>query len=146
MYSFGANFVEVEVDPVTRWARLSRIVGVYAGGKIINPKTARSQIIGGAVFAIGMAMTEHTLRDHRDYRTLNPDLGLYHLPVNADVPAMEIEFIEEPDSIINPLGAKGIGELGGVGMQGAISSALHHATGVRVRKLPYVPETLLPST
>ncbi len=142
MYAFGANFVEVEVDPITLWAQPTRLVGVYAGGKVVNPTTARSQIIGGAVFAIGMAMTEHTIRDPRNGRTANPDLGLYHMPVQADMPEMRFEFLEETDPHVNPLGAKGLGELGGVGLQAAITDAMRHATGRRVRYLPYTPEAL----
>ena len=146
MYAFGANFVEVEVDPITRWARVSNVVGTYASGRILNAKTARSQIIGGIVFGIGSAMTEHSLRDPRDGRWISDDFGVYHVPVQADIPPITVEFIPEEDPHVNPLGAKGLGELGGVGLNAAITHALYHATGAKMLDhLPYVPESLLAS-
>ncbi|MBQ0734460.1 xanthine dehydrogenase family protein molybdopterin-binding subunit [Aquimarina celericrescens] len=141
--SFGANFVEVEVDPITGWASLKRIVGVYDCGKIINPKTAHSQLIGGCVFAIGMAMQEAAERDLSNFRYLNSDLGGYHMPVQADIPDLDLSFLDYTDKEANILEVKSVGELGGVGLQAAIMNAIYHATGVRIRSLPYKPEKLL---
>lgn len=144
MFAFGANFVEVEVDPITMWARVSNVVGTYASGRILNPLTARSQIIGGITFAIGSAMCEHALRDVRDGRWISDDFGVYHVPAQADVPPITVEFIPEEDRHTNPLGTKGLGELGGVGLNAAIAHALYHASGTtRLHHLPYYPESLL---
>ncbi len=141
--SFGANFVEVAVDPITCWAKINRVVGVFDCGKIINPKTAHSQLIGGSIFAIGMAMQEATERDLTSGRYLNSDLGGYHMPVQADIPDLDLSFLPHTDSKANPLEVKSVGELGGVGLQAAITNAIYHATGVRIRSLPYKPEKLL---
>lgn len=144
MYAFGANFVEVEVDPVTLASRVSRVAGAYASGTILNPLTARSQIMGGIAFAVGAAMTEVSYADPRDGRWATDDFGAYHVPVQADLPLdIAVEFVPETDDVVNPLGVKGLGELGGVGMPAAITHALHHATGRGfVHHLPVHPETL----
>lgn len=144
MYAFGANYVEVEVDPVTLWSRVTRVAGAYASGTVLNPLTARSQILGGIAFAVGAATTEASYADPRDGRWATDDFGAYHVPVQADLPLdVQVEFVPEEDSIVNSLGVKGLGELGGVGMPAAITHALHHATGRGfVRHLPVHPESL----
>ena len=135
-YTHSAVFAEVRVDEQLGVVRLTRIVNAVAAGKIINPKTARSQIIGGVVFGIGMALTEETMTDHTLGRIMNPNLAEYHLPANADVPDIEVIFVEEHDDKANPLGVKGLGEIGIVGTAAAIANAVYHATGKRIRDLP----------
>ncbi len=136
MHSFGAVFAEVVVDPDFGEVRIKRIVGVYGVGNILNAKTARSQLLGGVVFGIGMALLEETMTDTRLGRVMNADLAEYHIPVNADVPEIDITFVPETDPYVNPLGVKGIGEIGITGTVAAIASAVYHATGKRVRDLP----------
>jgi xanthine dehydrogenase YagR molybdenum-binding subunit len=116
---------------------------VTACGKILNPKASHSQEIGGVVWGIGMALQEATEIDHRYGRIMNPSLQHYHVPVNADVHAIETIFVEEDDRVVNPLGVKGMGELGMVGIPAAIANAVFHATGKRVRDLPITPDKLL---
>ena len=139
----GAQFVEVKVDPDLGQVRVTRAIEVSACGKIINPKASHSQEIGGVVWGIGMALHEATEIDHRFGRIMNPDLQHYHVPVNADVHEIETIFVEEDDRIVNPLGVKGMGELGMVGIPAAIANAVFHATGRRVRDLPITPDKLL---
>ncbi|MCU1290846.1 MAG: aldehyde oxidase [Acidobacteria bacterium] len=139
----GAQFVEVKVDPDLGIVRVTRVVEATACGRIMNPKTSHSQEIGGIVWGIGMALTEATEIDHRYGRIMNPNLQHYHVPVNADVLEVETMFVEEDDKIVNPLGIKGMGELGMVGIPAAIANAVFHATGKRVRDLPITPEKLL---
>jgi xanthine dehydrogenase YagR molybdenum-binding subunit len=139
----GAQFVEVKVDPDIGQVRVTRAIEVTACGKIMNPKASHSQEIGGVVWGIGMALQEATEIDHRFGRIINPDLQHYHVPVNADVHAIETMFVEEEDRIVNPLGVKGMGELGMVGIPAAIANAVFHATGRRIRTLPITPEKLL---
>jgi xanthine dehydrogenase YagR molybdenum-binding subunit len=139
----GAQFIEVKVDPDLGIIRVSRAIEVTACGRIINPKASHSQEIGGVVWGIGMALQEATEIDHRYGRIMNPNLQHYHVPVNADVHEIETMFVEEDDMIINPLGVKGMGELGMVGIPAAIANAVFHATGRRVRELPITPEKLL---
>lgn len=141
--SFGAHFAEVLVDEDTGEVRVSRWVGVFDGGRILNPRTATSQIMGGVVFGIGMALMEKTHYDRRWGLPVNANLAEYHVPTNADVPEMDISFVEYPDLRFNPLGARGIGELGIVGAPAAIANAIFHATGRRIRELPITPEKLL---
>ena len=132
--SFAAHFVEVHVDPDLSTVRVARIVSAVDGGRILNTKTARSQIIGGIVGGIGMALFEETVSD-RTGRQVNTSLGDYIVAVNADVPEIDVLFVGQPDSM-SPVGTKGIGELAITGMAAAIANAVHHATGVRVRSLP----------
>ncbi len=136
MYAFGAHFVEVHVDADLCVPRVTRVVSGFGGGKIVNPKTARSQAIGGIVGGIGMACLEETHRDLRNGRVINANLADYILPVNADVPNLEVFFIDERDPHVNPLGVKGIAEIALVGIGAAIANAVYHATGIRVRDLP----------
>jgi xanthine dehydrogenase YagR molybdenum-binding subunit len=139
----GAQFVEVKVEPDIGRVRVTRAIEVTACGKIINPKASHSQEIGGVVWGIGMALTEATEIDHRFGRIMNPNLQHYHVPVNADVHEVETLFVEEDDQIVNPLGVKGMGELGMVGIPAAIANAVFHATGKRIRELPITPDKLL---
>ncbi|HEY0081902.1 MAG TPA: xanthine dehydrogenase family protein molybdopterin-binding subunit, partial [Pyrinomonadaceae bacterium] len=139
----GAQFVEVKVDPEIGQVRVTRVIEVTACGKIINPKASHSQEIGGVVWGIGMALQEATEIDHRYGRIMNPNLQHYHVPVNADVHEVETMFVEEDDKVVNPLGVKGMGELGMVGIPAAIANAVFHATGRRVRELPITPDKLL---
>lgn len=139
----GAQFVEVKVDPDLGIVRVTRAIEVTACGKIINPKASHSQEIGGVVWGIGMALHEATEIDHRYGRIMNPNLQHYHVPVNADVHMIETLFVEEDDTVVNPLGVKGMGELGMVGIPAAIANAVFHATGKRIRELPITPDKLL---
>ena len=143
MHSFGAVFAEVRVDRDLGIVRASRIVGAYAVGRVLNPKTARSQMLGGITFGLGMALMEHTLTDDRNGRYLNADLGEYHIPVHADIPSIDVHFIDERDEHVNPIGAKGLGEIPMTGVAPAIANAVYHATGVRVRNLPITLDKLL---
>jgi xanthine dehydrogenase YagR molybdenum-binding subunit len=145
-YSFashGAQFVEVKVDEELGITKVTRIVEMTASGKIINPKGAHSQELGAAVWGIGMALTEETRIDHRYGRIMNPNLSDYHVPVNADILDIDTGFVEEIDTIVNPLGVKGLGELGMVGIPAAIANAVYHATGKRMRNLPMTVDKLL---
>jgi xanthine dehydrogenase YagR molybdenum-binding subunit len=139
----GAQFVEVKVDPDLGNVRVTRVIEMTASGKIINPKASHSQEIGGVVWGIGMALQEATEIDHRYGRIMNPNLQHYHVPVNADIHEIETLFVEEDDTVVNPLGVKGMGELGMVGIPAAIANAVFHATGRRIRELPITPDKLL---
>jgi xanthine dehydrogenase YagR molybdenum-binding subunit len=119
------------------------VVSAIAGGRILNPKTARSQILGGIVWGIGMALEEESVLDHAFGRFVNHSLAEYHVPVNADVHDLEVIFVEEHDKVVNPLGIKGLGEPGLVGVAAAIANAVFHATGKRVRALPITLDKLL---
>jgi xanthine dehydrogenase YagR molybdenum-binding subunit len=144
MHAFGAVFVEVAVDADLAQARVRRIVGAYGAGRIINPKLARSQCVGAMIGGIGMALMEDAVVDARNGRVPNANLAEYALPVHADTPqTMEVIFVPEEDPHVNPLGAKGIGELSMVGVAPAIANAVFHATGKRVRELPITPDRLL---
>jgi xanthine dehydrogenase YagR molybdenum-binding subunit len=143
MHAFAAQFVEVQIDEDLGILRLARVTCGIAAGKIINPKTARSQVIGGIVGGIGMGLLEQTVWDPRNARIVNANFADYHIPVNADIPATDAFFIEEQDSHVNPLGAKGIAELALVGMAPAIANAVYHATGKRIRELPITLDNLL---
>ena len=143
LLAHGAQFIEVKVDPDVGTIRVTRAIEVTACGKIINPKASHSQEIGGVVWGIGMALQEATEIDHRYGRIMNPNLQHYHVPVNADVLEIETMFVEEDDKVVNPLGVKGMGELGLVGIPAAIANAVFHATGKRVRDLPITPDKLL---
>ncbi|PPJ41312.1 MULTISPECIES: xanthine dehydrogenase family protein molybdopterin-binding subunit [unclassified Pseudoxanthomonas] len=139
----GAQFVEVKVDPELGTVRVSRVIEITACGKILNPLASHSQEIGGVVWGIGMALEEATEIDHRYGRIMNASLQHYHVPVNADIHAIETIFVEEDDTIVNPLGVKGMGELGMVGIPAAIANAVYHATGKRIRDLPITPDKLV---
>jgi xanthine dehydrogenase YagR molybdenum-binding subunit len=143
MYALGSHFVEVRVDELLGTVRLGRIVSVMGAGRILNAKTARSQIIGGVVFGLGMALTEETKRDPRSGRVMTADLADYHVPCHADIPEIEVHFLEEKDPHVNPLGVKGIGEIGTTGIAAAVANAVFHATGKRVRDLPITLDKLL---
>jgi xanthine dehydrogenase YagR molybdenum-binding subunit len=143
MHSFGAQFVEVHVDPDLGEIRVARYVGVFDAGRILNPKTGRSQLIGGITYGIGMALLEATETDPHTGRIVNSNLAEYMVPVHPDVPKLEVAFIDDVDPVLNPLGARGIGELPMVGVAPAIANAVFHATGVRVRSLPIRLEDVL---
>jgi xanthine dehydrogenase YagR molybdenum-binding subunit len=143
MHTFGAVFVEVQVDEDLRIPRVTRCTGVYSAGRIINPKTARSQIIGGMVWGIGQALLERSALDSNLGRYVSKNLAGYLVPVNADVPELDMMFVDEVDPHASLLGGKGIGELGAVGVAPAILNAIWHATGIRVRSIPAAPEDLL---
>jgi xanthine dehydrogenase YagR molybdenum-binding subunit len=140
--SFGAQFCEVRVHKWTREARVSRMLGVFDAGRIINAKTARSQIMGGMIWGVSAALHEG-LEIEENGRLANGDFAGYLLPVNADVPDVGVEFVQYPDTLHNSVGAKGIGEIGMVGMAAAVANAIHNATGIRVRHIPITIEDLL---
>ncbi len=135
-HSFGAQFVEVHINPKSGEIRIARVVNVFDVGKILNPKTANSQIVGGTIMGIGMALLEETVTDTRTGRILNRDLAEYHVPVNADIPPIETYFLDIPDPHIGGPGARGVGEIGITGVAAAVANAVYHATGKRVRDLP----------
>jgi xanthine dehydrogenase YagR molybdenum-binding subunit len=141
--SFGAYFTEVRVHKLTCEARVSRVVVAMDIGQPLNLKTARSQVYGGAAFAIGAALTEHSILDPGDGHWITHDLGTYHVPVNADVPEIDVTFVGPPDYKFNSLGARGVGEIGNTGLSAAIGNAIYHATGARVRSLPITPDKIL---
>jgi xanthine dehydrogenase YagR molybdenum-binding subunit len=143
MYAFGATFAEVRVDADLGQIRVAHMVGAYGAGKILNAKTARSQLMGGMVWGIGMALTEETIIDPRRGRYVNANLAEYHVPVNMDAPVIDVITVPEDDPHVNELGVKGIGEIGITGATAAIANAVYHATGKRVRELPITPDKLL---
>jgi xanthine dehydrogenase YagR molybdenum-binding subunit len=143
MHSFGAQFAEVRVDEDTGEVRVARLLGVFAGGRILNPKTARSQLLGGMTMGLSMALHEASVLDPHLGAYVNHDLASYHVAAHADVRGVEATWIDEEDSHLNPMGAKGLGEVGIVGTAAAIANAVHHATGVRVRDLPITLDKLL---
>ncbi|TPE49691.1 xanthine dehydrogenase family protein molybdopterin-binding subunit [Amaricoccus solimangrovi] len=136
MFSHGAVFAEVQVDPDLCQIRVSRLVGAFAAGRIINPHLARSQLNGGMIWGLSFALHEEALHDPRTGRSMNADLAGYHVPVNADVPSVEALLVHEDDPYVNPLGVKGVGEIGITGTVGAIANAVWHATGTRPRRFP----------
>jgi xanthine dehydrogenase YagR molybdenum-binding subunit len=143
-HSFGAHFAEVTADEDTGEVRVRRMLGVFAAGRILNPRTARSQLAGGMLMGIGMALEEAATMDTAFGDHPECDLVSYHLPVCADVPReLRVHWFDEPDPQAGPLGAKGIGEIGVVGAAAAVGNAVFHATGLRVRSLPITPDTLL---
>jgi xanthine dehydrogenase YagR molybdenum-binding subunit len=142
-HSFGAHFVEVGVDPDLGEVRVRRCVGAFAGGRIINAKTAHSQYIGGIVYGLGMALTEATEIDPQSGRVANANIAEYLVPVHADVPDITVLQIPEQDTVFNSLGIKGIGELPMVGVAAAVANAVYHATGTRIRDLPIRPDKLI---
>jgi xanthine dehydrogenase YagR molybdenum-binding subunit len=142
--SYGAHFCEARVNATTGEVRLTRWNSVLAAGRIINTKTATSQAIGGIVFGIGGALTEELVHDARTGKVVNRDLGEYHVPVHADIPDIDVLFLNERDHAANPLLAKGVGELGTCGSGAAVANAIYNATGVRVREFPITLDKLLP--
>lgn len=143
-HAFGAVFVEVAVDSDLGETRVRRIVGAYGAGRVVNPKLARSQCIGGMIGGIGMALMEHSVVDARNGRVPNANFAEYAVPVHADAPAvMDVIFVPEEDPNLNPLGVKGLGEIAMVGVAPAILNAIYHATGKRIRELPATPDKLL---
>jgi xanthine dehydrogenase YagR molybdenum-binding subunit len=142
-HAFGAQFVEAWVSSVTGEIHIPRALGVFAAGRIVNAKTARSQFIGGMTMGIGMALHEESLLDPAFGDYVNHDLATYHVPACADIENLEVMWIDEEDPHVNPIGAKGIGEIGIVGTAAAVASAVHHAIGVRIRDLPLRPDRVL---
>ena len=143
MHAFGAVFVEVRVDAELGRIRVPRVTGVYGVGARLNAKTAHSQLLGGIVWGVSMALFEESLLDVRNGRFANASLAEYHVPVNADIGSIDIAFVDEVDREVNPLGIKGIGEIGITGVPGAIANAVYNATGVRVRDLPITLDKVL---
>jgi xanthine dehydrogenase YagR molybdenum-binding subunit len=141
--SFGAHFAEVAVNAVTGEVRVRRMLGSFAAGRVLNAKTARSQCLGGMTFGIGAALTEDLIHDLRTGKLVNHDLAEYHVPSNADIPQMEVHFVDERDIHANPIHAKGIGELGISGAGAAVANAVYNATGIRVREFPITLDKLL---
>ena len=141
--SFGAQFAKVLVDPMVGTVRVARLTSVMDIGRVLNAKTARNQIMGGMIFALGMALMEETVYDPRTGRPVTRDLANYRVPVHADMPEFDVRFIDRPDPYISPIGARGIGEIGITGTTAAIANAVYHATGRRIRDLPIVPDKLL---
>jgi xanthine dehydrogenase YagR molybdenum-binding subunit len=146
VHSYGAHFIEVTWQEEIARLRVSRVVSVIDGGKIINPKTGRNQIEGAITMGIGMALFEATEYEPLHGAPLNSNLADYIVPVNADVPPMDVHFYEHPNTELNEYGARGIGEIGLAGIAPAIANAVHHATGIRVRDLPIRIEDLLGSS
>jgi xanthine dehydrogenase YagR molybdenum-binding subunit len=143
MHAFGAVFVEVTVDEDLGEIRVPRVVGVYGVGKLMNEKTGYSQLMGGIVWGISLALFEETMIDKRAGRAVNGNLAEYHVPTNADIQSIDVQIVDEDDPHVNPLGAKGIGEIGITGVGAAIANAVFHATGKRVRDLPITLDKLL---
>ena len=143
MFAFGAEFVEVRVHTRTREIRVPRIVGAFAAGRIMNPRTAHSQLMGGMIWGIGSALHEHTEIDKREARYMNDNLAEYLIPVNADIRQVDVILVPEIDTEVNPAGAKGIGELANVGTAAAVANAVFHATGRRIRELPITIDKLI---
>ena len=141
--SFGAHFCEVKIDPLLPRVQVTRVVSVMNCGRVVSAKTARSQIMGGVVMGIGMALEEETAYDPATGLPATRNLADYHVPVNADVPNIEVHFVGEPDFAFNPIGARGMGEIGITGIAAAIANAVYHATGKRVRDLPITPDKLI---
>ncbi len=142
-YSFGAQFAEVRIDADLGQMRVSRTVGDFGAGRILNAKLARSQFMGGMIWGIGFALHEHSVYDERLGRIVNNNLAEYHVPTNADVGSIEALWVDEEDDHVSPIGAKGIGEIGITGAAAAIANAVFHATGKRVRGLPITLDKLL---
>ena len=141
--SWGAHFCEVKIDPLLPRVQVTRVVTVINCGRVVTYKPARSQIIGGVVMGIGMALHEATEYDPKTGLPVNPNLAEYHVPTNADIPQIEVHFVGEPDFDFNPIGARGIGEIGITGIAAAVANAVYHATGKRVRDIPITPDKLL---
>ena len=143
MHAHGAVFAEVKVDPELGQIRVSRLVGAFAAGRIVNPRLVESQYFGGMIWGVSFALHEHAVIDPRSGRTMNANFAEYHVPVNADLPSLEAILVEEHDPHVNALGIKGVGEIGVTGTAGAVANAVWHATGVRVRRFPITLDRLL---
>jgi xanthine dehydrogenase YagR molybdenum-binding subunit len=143
MHAHGAVFAEVKVDPDLGQIRVTRLVGAFAAGRIVNPRLVRSQYYGGMIWGVSFALHEAAITDRRSGRIMNADLAEYHVPVNADIPAVEALLVEEYDPYVNALGVKGVGEIGITGTAGAVANAVWHATGVRPRRFPIRIEDIL---
>ncbi len=143
MHAHGAVFAEVKVDPEFGQMRVTRVIGAFAAGRIINPRMVRSQLCGGMIWGVSFALHERAVMDPRSGRPMNANLAEYHIPVNADVPLLEAILIEERDPHVNALGIKGVGEIGVTGTAGAVANAVWHATGVRVREFPITLDRLI---
>jgi xanthine dehydrogenase YagR molybdenum-binding subunit len=143
MHAHGAVFAEVKVDPDLGQIRVTRLVGAFAAGRIINPRMVRSQYYGGMIWGLSFALHEHAVMDRRSGRPMNANLADYHVPVNADVGSLETILVDEQDPHVNPLGIKGVGEIGITGSAGAIANAVWHATGIRVRRFPITLDQLI---
>jgi xanthine dehydrogenase YagR molybdenum-binding subunit len=141
--TFGAHFVEVGVDAATAEIRIRRMLAVCAAGRILNPKSARSQVIGAMAMGAGAALMEELVVDKRYGFFVNHDLAGYEVPVHADIPHQEVSFLDETDPISSPMKAKGVGELGICGVGAAVANAIYNATGVRVREYPITLDKLL---
>lgn len=143
MYSFSVHFVQVHVHPATGQVRVNKVVTCADSGTIINKKTAGSQMIGGVIGGIGMALMEEAVMDHRYGRIINNNFADYHVPVNADIPHIDVVFMDKPDPYINPMGSKGMGEIALIGCAAAVANAVFNATGKRIRELPVTPDKLI---
>jgi xanthine dehydrogenase YagR molybdenum-binding subunit len=143
MHAHGAVFAEVKVDPDLGQIRVTRMVGAFAAGRVINPRMVRSQLFGGMIWGMSFALHEEAVTDHRSGRILNANLAEYHVPVNADVPSLDVITVDEHDPHVNALGIKGVGEIGITGSAGAVANAVWHATGIRVRRFPIRIEELV---
>ena len=143
MFAHGAVFAEVKVDPDLGQIRVTRLVGAFAAGRVINPRLVRSQYYGGMIWGVSFALHERAVMDLRSGRVINPNLADYHVPVNADVPSLEAILVDEHDPHVNALGIKGVGEIGVTGSAGAVANAVWHATGVRVRQFPITLDRLM---
>jgi xanthine dehydrogenase YagR molybdenum-binding subunit len=142
-YSFSVHFVKLRVHPATGRIKIDHVVSGADAGTIISEKTAAGQMIGGAVGGIGMALMEDMVVDHRFGRPINNNLADYHVPVNADIPNIEVFFVNKKDPYTNPMGSKGIGEIALIGMAPAVANAVFNATGKRIRSLPITPDKLI---
>jgi xanthine dehydrogenase YagR molybdenum-binding subunit len=143
MYAFGAQFAEAHVHADTGEIRVPRLLGVFAAGRIINPRLARSQFSGGMTMGLSMALHEQSVLDPRFGHVINHDLAEYHIACCADAAGVDAHWIDEHDPYVNPIGSKGIGEIGIVGTAAAVANAVHNATGVRVRHLPVTLDKVL---
>lgn len=142
-HSFGAHFAEARVNALTGEVRVPRMLGVFSVGRVVNPRTARSQLIGGMVMGLSAALHEHSVLDPRFGHVVNRDFAQYHVAAHADVADVEAFWLDEHDPHAGPSGGRGIGEIGIVGSPAAIANAVHHATGVRIRDLPITPDALI---
>jgi len=142
-FSYSVHFVKVMVHERTGIVKVARVVSAIDAGKIVNEKTAESQIIGAVVGGISMSLMEEGVIDHRYGRWVNNNFADYHVAVNADIPQIEVLFVDKPDPILNPIGSKGMGEVGMVGFAAAVGNAVYHATGKRIREIPITPDKLI---